>query len=136
MEIKVTRSTFTDAFTLGRMFIDGRPYGYTCEDKDRHLETGGTKIPKVTAIPRGRYRVGLSFSQRFQKVLPIIDDVPQFSGVRIHGGNKATDTEGCILLGKAPTAEGVVDCAERMKNLIAMLTEAEDDGIECWLTVE
>ena len=84
------RDCFFPDYTLGRLFVDGKQYGYTCEDKDRQLEDSpGAKIAGQTAIPRGLYRLTLSFSNRFQKVMPLIKDVPGFDGVRIHGGNYA-----------------------------------------------
>lgn len=136
LEVVVTRSASVDKHTPGRMTINGRHFGYTCEDLDRHLEDGGVKVPKETAIPRGRYRLSITFSPHFGKMLPLIENVPGFSGVRIHGGNTEADTEGCILLGKAPTPTGIANCAERMSCLCGLLTEAEDYGTECWITVE
>ena len=135
------RDVCAPGFTLGRLIVEGKLYGYTCEDKDRKLEENpGAKIKGRTAIPRGLYRMTLSFSNRFQKMLPLLEDVPGFTGVRIHGGNTSEDTEGCILLGKvyvpATNPTGIANCAERMSTLIQMLTDAEDAGTECWITVE
>lgn len=140
LELKLVRLIMGAASTLGKFYIDGKYYGVTCEDKDRELEAGGVKIAKQTAIPRGRYRVVVTFSNRFQKMLPLLEDVPGFTGVRIHGGNTHEDTEGYILLGKvyvpATNPTGIANCAERMSTLIQMLTDAEDAGTECWITVE
>lgn len=135
LEIVILRTNFTDTFTLGKMTVDGLHFGFTCEDVDRRLEDGGVKIPGQTAIPRGRYRVVVTFSQRFQKLMPLLEDVPGFSGVRIHAGNTHLNTEGCPLLGKARTADGVANCAERNATLIDMILAAEDEGRECWLEV-
>ena len=135
LEVVIQRTSFTDTFTLGKMTVDGLHFGFTCEDVDRKLEEGGVKIPGQTAIPRGRYRLAVTFSQRFQKLMPLVEGVPGYTGVRIHGGNTHMNTEGCPLLGKVRTAEGVANCAERNATLIDMILAAEDEGRECWLEV-
>ena len=76
-----------------------------------------------------------AMGQRFQKLMPLIEGVPGFTGVRIHGGNTHLNTEGCPLLGKVRTADGVANCAERNATLIEMILAAEDEGRECWLEV-
>lgn len=131
------RDVCAPGFTLGRLFVDGMMYGFTCEDKDRKLEENpGAKIQKRTAIPRGLYRLTLSFSNRFKKVMPLIVDVPGFEGVRIHGGNTHEDTEGCPLLGSFRTATGVRGCAEVNQALIDFIGAAEDRGDAVWIEVK
>ena len=131
------RDVCAPGFTLGRLFVEGMMYGFTCEDQDRKLEEEpGAKIPKRTAIPRGLYRLTLSFSNRFKKVMPLIKDVPGFDGVRIHGGNDQYDTEGCPLLGKTRTAVGVMHCAEVNASLIESIRQAEDQGDALWIEVQ
>jgi hypothetical protein len=99
MEIKVIRKVFTEISTIGELYINGKFECFALEDKDRKLESGGQKVYAKTAIPRGEYNLVMSFSNRFQKYLPEIQNVPQFAGIRIHSGNTAADSEGCILLG-------------------------------------
>lgn len=131
------RDVMAPGFTLGRLFLEGNRFGYTAEDQDRKLEEEpGAKIPKRTAIPRGLYRLTLSFSNRFQKVMPLIKDVPGFDGVRIHGGNDQYDTEGCPLLGMIRTAVGVMHCAEVNAALIEFIRQAEDQGDAVWIEVK
>lgn len=137
MIIEVRRDTFLPSCTLGEMFVDGRLYGQTLEDKDRYLETGGTKIPKETAIPRGRYLVSLTYSPRFQKILPLLHDVPKFEGVRIHGGNTAEDTEGCILLGQyrdSKTAK-IYNCEAINLRLIGELEACQKRSEGIWIII-
>jgi hypothetical protein len=141
MELRIHRDDFTETFTLGKMYVDNSFVGYTCEDCDRHLEADlahekEDKINGQTAIPRGRYKVILSFSQHFGRVMPEVLDVPGYVGVRIHGGNTAADTLGCPLLGTERTADGVRDCHQVNDHLIELLRHAESVREESWLTVE
>lgn len=100
MEIKLIRESFGDTFTEGKLLIDDVFECYTVEDTDRKMEEDLTrKVNGKTAIPRGKYEVILSMSNRFQKILPEVLNVPGFAGIRIHSGNSSVDTEGCIILG-------------------------------------
>jgi Family of unknown function (DUF5675) len=58
------------------------------------------KIKGGAAIPAGAYEIAVTLSNKFQKLLPLLMNVPNFEGVRIHSGNKPEDTEGCILVGQ------------------------------------
>lgn len=137
LEFTIIRDVFQDTYTLGRLLVNDTTHvGYICEDTDRKLEDGGVKIKGKTAIPRGRYLLTASMSNRFKKITPEIKEVPQFSGVRIHGGNTAEDTEGCPLLGKARTTDGVQNCSEVNTRLLRMIQDAENTGERCWITVK
>lgn len=129
MDLFLTRYDLTPERTIGQLAIDGAFQCYTLEDTVR----SGPKIPGKTAIPYGRYRVVLTMSQRFQRVLPLLLDVPNFTGIRIHAGNTAADTEGCILVGAARDAHAVLHSRDALAALMGHL-EAEAD--EIWITVE
>ena len=99
MFLELERKELYDDRTIGGFYINGVWAYFTLEDKDRRLEEGGVKIPGMTAIPRGHYKVTISWSNRFHRFMPHILDVPNFAGVRIHTGNTPVDTDGCILIG-------------------------------------
>ena len=105
MELKLIRETFTEKSTIGSLYVNGIFFCYTLEDKDRKLEAGGVKEYAKTAIPRGKYKVINSFSNRFKKYLPELVNVPQFAGIRIHAGNTAEHSEGCILVGSTKAVD-------------------------------
>jgi hypothetical protein len=131
MELRLRREIFNPDFTLGKLYCDDSFVGYTCEDTERE----GEKVYGRTAIPRGRYRVEISHSSRFGKDMPIVLDVPGFTGVRIHGGNTAADTLGCPLLGAERTSNGVRNCAGVNAHLMDLLRAALAVG-EVWLTID
>lgn len=94
-------------YTIGKLYIDGVFVCNTLEDRDRGLTSDmseqailARKVKAQTAIPIGSYPVSITYSPRFKKYLPLISNVKGFSGIRIHSGNTAEDTEGCILVGK------------------------------------
>lgn len=97
MELWLHRDTLQADLTLGRLYIGG---AYECEVLEDVYRGGMPKVPGRTAIPAGRYEVKLTHSPRFGRVLPLVEGVPGFSGVRIHAGNTADDTEGCLLPGR------------------------------------
>lgn len=107
MLITLKRIYKGEGYTIGKLYIDGAYICDTLEDKDRGLTSAMTEaeIAKIkvygqTAIPTGEYKVTMTMSSRFKKVLPLLNGVKGYSGVRIHSGNTAKDTEGCILCGK------------------------------------
>ena len=125
MELKVIRKIFTNKSTIGELHINGKFFCYTLEDKDRYVEQGGKKEFGITAIPRGTYNVVLSFSNRFQKYLPEILNVPQFAGIRMHTGNKPEDTEGCILVGKIKMKDFIGESGKTFSAFMAELKKVE-----------
>ena len=94
MELQLVRTERSGNSTIGELSVDGQFECYTLEDLERPV-----KIKGETAIPVGRYEVIINLSQRFGRPLPLLLNVPEFEGVRIHPGNTAADTEGCILVG-------------------------------------
>ena len=135
MELRLKRIAKRDAYTIGRLYIDEKYFCDTLEDRVRDL----SKEPKIkgqTAIPTGRYRIYLTYSPRFKRILPLLDNVPQFSGVRIHRGNTAKDTEGCILVGYNREVGKVLDSAATEQRLMAILQNAANKGEQIYITIE
>ena len=94
MQLTLKRNDSNEEATIGKLYIDGVFFCYTLEDVQRTV-----KIKHESAIPKGTYKVIISMSPRFKRLLPLLINVPGFDGVRIHPGNTAANTDGCILVG-------------------------------------
>lgn len=97
--------------TLGVATFAGHEYA-TVEDPVRVLTACGKttcvgKVPGVTAIPAGTYEIRDTWSPHFKRMMLEVVDVPGFQGIRIHSGNVADDTEGCLIPGLQATPTGV-----------------------------
>lgn len=65
---------------------------------DRDAYSLGTIENALTLIPDGTYPLRITWSPRFQKNLPLIDNVPDREGIRIHLGTKPSHSSGCVLV--------------------------------------
>ena len=126
LQISLVRRWFTDISTIGDLLAPGF-VGYALEDP----VLAGPKVPGATAIPAGRYRVEITWSPRFGRFMPILLDVPHFTGIRIHEGNVAADTNGCILVGMRRAENRVLDSRKAYQRLLTIIRAAD----ETWLTI-
>src|SRR5437588_5321023 len=89
------------------------------------VRADGVKIPHETAIPAGRYTVDITFSPRFNRDLPLLLNVQGFLGIRIHPGNTANDTEGCILVGRHRAGNAITESRAAFDALFPKLETAK-----------
>lgn len=130
MELLLQRNPSANGCTIGTLSIDGVTECYTLEDVVR---PDGEKVYGQTAIPAGRYHVTITMSNRFKILLPLLENVPNFEGVRIHPGNTAADTEGCILVGQTRTSNSIGSSRAAFAALFEKMQNATDD---IWITIE
>lgn len=101
MTVEIVRLERNETVTHGfvKVYDEGDPDKVlmTCHSLEPRVRS--EKIWGKTAIPPGEYRVQFSWSNKFKGQMPYLMDVPNFSGVMIHVGNYARDTQGCILVG-------------------------------------
>jgi hypothetical protein len=121
MKITVKRIHKTDISTTGELYIDGVFECYTLEDVEREV-----KIKCETAIPKGTYKVIINQSNRFKKLMPLLLNVPNFEGVRIHSGNTNHDTEGCILVGQTRSKNFIGQSRKAFDKLFKKMQEAKN----------
>lgn len=96
MKLLLLRTHYTDKETQGILLINGKYFAHSLEDALRFTP----KIPNYTAIPSGVYKVKVTYSPKFKRDMPLILNVPNFLGVRLHGGNTHKNTSGCPLIAK------------------------------------
>ena len=132
MRLTAQRLQLDPQFTIGEFLINGNHEAWTMEDTVR---APGVKVPHQTAIPYGTYKVVKDFSNRFQRDTLHILGVPGFAGIRIHKGNRATDTEGCILVGLARYPSYIANCEPALEAIESKVFAALDAGEEVTLEI-
>ena len=139
MELEIIRNPVENSPTMGKFFIDGEFHYYTLEDIDRGLtqEMSLEKIKKIkvygeTAIPYGRYKVILTYSEKFKRILPLVLGVLGFEGIRIHRLNFDKQTLGCPGIGYGIEKFTITHSAKAEIDFLKILRNTKET---CWLTI-
>lgn len=151
MKLKIWRKWPKSGYTIGIIYVSGKRLCESLEDTDRGLvstmptgKINQIKVKGKTAIPKGTYKVALSVSPKFKDrvwakkyngLLPEILNVKGFSGVRIHPGNRAADTEGCPLCGDNTAVGRLTNSTKRYYELMDLLVPAWKNGEEITLEI-
>lgn len=135
MNIVLKRIARRDTYTVGKLYIDGRYWCDTLEDRVRDLSKE-RKVAGETAIPAGTYDVVVNISPKFKRLLPRLLSVPHFEGVLIHRGNTAADSAGCILVGENKAKGKVLNSTAWERRITEYLLDAQDKGEDIKITVE
>jgi hypothetical protein len=137
MKLKLVRKYRKETYTIGKLYVDGTYFCDTIEDKDRGLDDSmclaeimSKKRYGETAIPYGTYKVEITYSPKYKKMMPLIMDVKGFSGIRIHSGNTAKDTLGCLIIGRNTQVGMVTESRKTYNKLFALMKDAKDISIE------
>lgn len=154
MEVLVYRKYKKPDYCVGRLSIDGTFICNTMEDVDRGLDDGmqdwmikNKKIPNVTAIPTGRYKIDMdTVSSKFSRYpfymevcqgkLPRLKNVRGFDGILIHCGVDHSNSSGCILVGMNTKVGKLTDSKETFKKIYALMKEAHNKGEMIYITIE
>jgi hypothetical protein len=126
LNLSLKRTVFYSDCTIGELYSNGQFECFTLEDVPRT-----EKVYGQTAIPVGEYRITVDYSNRFKRHLPLLHNVPQFEGVRIHPGNTAKDTEGCILVGRKVNGHSIEESRLAFNSLFPKIEAAS----QCSITI-
>lgn len=140
MKLLLKRIFRGDTYTIGHLYINGNYYCDVLEDVDRGLtndmseeEIKKIKVYGKTAIPKGTYKVEVTYSPKFKRYLPLLIGVKGFTGIRIHSGNSAEDTLGCLLVGFNKEKGKVLNSRVTSDKLTALLRNTKE---EIYITIE
>jgi hypothetical protein len=137
MNLKLVRKYRKETYTIGKLYVDGVYFCDVIEDKDRGLDDtmflADILIKKKygeTAIPYGTYKVEINYSPKYKRLMPQIMNVKGFGGIRIHSGNTAKDTLGCLIVGKNTKKGMVTESRATYNKLFALMKDEKDITIE------
>lgn len=129
MKLKLTRTSTNAYTTIGKLYVNGQFECFTLEDSPI------LRVDNKGPIPVGEYSVIIDFSDRFQRYMPHVLNVPGFTGIRIHKGNTHKDTEGCILVGLSEGIDSIHESKAAFDALFLRLRNAEAHGEDITLEV-
>jgi len=137
MKLLLNRIYLHEHYTIGKLFINGEYFSDAVEDKVRDankdgdlLDEGEAKVYGETAIPYGKYKIELSMSPKFKRMLPLLLDVKHFTGIRIHAMGTITkpgtakNSEGCIGPGENKVKGGIINSKYYETELVEMMRRA------------
>lgn len=146
MELFVIRKFFKETYTIGRFYNEGMFICSTLEDRIRNLsdlnhdgdynDEGEGKIYGQTAIPCGRYKVIVNESPKLKRRLPLLLDVPGFTGIRIHHGKNSKWTEGCILVGDNKIKGELVNGPYWETFIVNMIDMETEKNLNTFITIK
>jgi hypothetical protein len=87
--------------------------------------------PTRFAIPIGIYKVILSLSPKFRRILPELLSVVGRTAIRIHTGNSYKDSQGCILVGINDKAGWLSNSAKYEEKIVALIGQYQ----KCWISI-
>jgi hypothetical protein len=118
IELSLQRKASKSAYVMGKLFVNGEQFCDTLENTKK-------------MIPTGTYKIALIWSNKFQRELPELLNVPKRAAIMIHRGNSVKDTRGCILVGINDKAGWLSRSAQYERKIVALIRQYR----ECWATV-
>lgn len=140
--IRVERLYKKEEYTIGKMYVNGKYFCDTLEDKDRGLDSSfplsklkRMKVYGKTAIPTGTYDVRVYFWAKYRKNYPLLLDVPAYTGILIHGMTNHTQSLGCIGVGENKERGKIQNSEKYVRKLTKMCEEAEKNNEDIKITI-
>lgn len=129
MELLLKRKFFSKVSIIGELSVEGKFECFILEGL-------------LTRIPAGKCEVVITNSPRFSQLaghpvdLPLLVGVPGHIGIRIHPGNTAADTTGCLLPGITAAQDKVLESRVAFDALFLKIKAALDNDEKVFITIE
>jgi hypothetical protein len=120
VNITVQRQNFDAQCTQGEMLLNGTHFGWTLEPQSDPSKG------KPYCVAAGTYAVLLQQSAHFNMVVPVVQNVPNFTGVEIHPGNFPPDTHACCLVGETEGTDFVGNSRAAFDALMQQLSSVTE----------
>ena len=136
LRLKLIRVIKKEEYTEGVLFdIDAnKSICQSLENRVRDVNADGDlddeyegKVYGETAIPYGTYKIKVTYSPAFDKRMVLIKGVKHFTGIRLHWGATALNSEGCILVGRK-IADGMLGNTGMTDYLVQLLEAHGNQG--------
>ena len=153
MELTLERRYKKPTYTIGILFVNGKRFSETVEDKDRSLSADMPvevikhgKVYGLTAIPTGRYKIDMntvspkfrnkSWAKKYGGIVPRLLNVPCWSGALIHPGTDENSTSGCIVVGENKVKGKVINSVKTFDKLMEILIFAHKNKENIFITIK
>ena len=153
MELTLERRYKKPTYTIGILFVNGKYFSETVEDKDRSLSADMPievikhgKVYGLTAIPTGRYKIDMNtvspkfrdkpWAKKYGGIVPRLLNVPCWSGVLIHPGTDENSTSGCIVVGENKVKGKVINSVKTFDKLMEILIFAHKNKENIFITIK
>ena len=130
MILTLRRIAKRPTYTIGKLYINGDWFCDTIEDTDRslydYMDETTIKAQKLyceTAIPYGLYKIVLTMSPKYKRIMPRLLNVKAFDGILIHSGNTEKDSCGCIIVGKNKERGKVLESRATFNKLMKLFEQ-------------
>lgn len=135
MRLTLIRIANRPTYCIGKLYIDGVYQCDVIEDTDRGLDDSMSlaeirkkKVYGETAIPTGIYPVHITYSPKYKKMMPILEGVKGYDGIRLHSGNTSKDSLGCLIVG-LNTKVGMVTESRKTYNALFKILNSTKERI-------
>lgn len=132
MILSLKRNSPQGQCVFGNLYVDGSFQCYTLERLEVWIPCGTYPIEMTQSLG---LTCDCDINHSLSHLLPLLDNVPHRTNIRIHSGNWPRDTEGCILVGQTLGDSMILQSRAALDPLVTLIQSALDSGDAVSLTI-